>query len=61
MRRLTHDVHIVTGHRGTVVRLWAEVPAARDASSRGELSETSVVDANQRSWAVPDKPVRSSE
>lgn len=84
MRRLTNDVHIVAGHRGTVVRLWAEVPPARpsppdrvpctgtasisggrlltlirsDASSRGERSETSVVDANQRSWAVRDKPAR---
>lgn len=26
MRLLTHDVHIVAGHRGTVVRLWADVP-----------------------------------
>jgi serine/threonine-protein kinase RsbW len=25
MRLLTHDVHIVSGHGGTVVRLWAEV------------------------------------
>lgn len=29
IRRLTHDVHIVTGHQGTFVRLWAEAPAAR--------------------------------